>query len=264
MVFGQTLHFSKFLSDCLIWYSRSLFSWKTVTIFDLSPRISNCSQSLCVECLTVHKGEGWEIVIKVLAEIEPEGPPLCLNFRKMTVFNDNRHLRKMNSWSFSQNSSKLSCCGLNRQIKRSPFCRFAKCQFCIILRCRKIFGFSTKNDQKMISLNNPFLLNETTFEIYSYEKVLQVRLSNVLWNESRKYLNLCQNADGFYTGRRKGNLNLRFLNKVILKKTPLRSKFSFGWEIFRTCMQVFRQIRSIVSGKFYRFCQNSPVSINEL
>ena len=74
----------------------------------------------------------------------------------------------------------------------------------------------TKKHQKMVSLNLPFLLNEATFEIYSYERVLQFRFAKVLWKESAKYFILCQIVDWLYTCRRKG-IFLRILIKVILK-----------------------------------------------
>ena len=154
--------------------------------------------------------------------------------------------------------------GIHRQIQCSLLCCCAKCQFCNIIRCGKIFVFLTKKHQKVVSLNVPFLLSGATFEIYSYEKFLQVRFSKVLWKESGKYFILCQIADGLYTGRKNANLFLRILNKVILKEPRFVQISSFAKVILRTCMQVFRQIRPRVSEKNYRVCQNLPFSKNEL
>ena len=126
-------------------------------------------------------------------------------FCRQTPSSENDFLVK-----FSQNSIKLASCGIHRQNLCSPLCCCAKCQFCNIIRCGKIFVFLTKKHQKMVSLNVPFLLNGATFEIYSYEKFFQFRLPKVLSKESGEYFILCQIADGLYTGRRKGKFIASF------------------------------------------------------
>ena len=153
-------------------------------------------------------------------------------------------------------------CGIHRQILCSPICRYAKCQFCNVIRCGKIFVFSTKNHQKMISLNLPFLLNEATFEIYSYERVLQFRFSKALWKESAKYFILCEIVDWHCTCRRK-SISLRILIKVILKHPRFVQNSTFQKSL-ADLHAGFQTDPTNTFWKGYSFCQNSPLSKHEL
>ena len=154
--------------------------------------------------------------------------------------------------------------GIHRQIQCSLLCCCAKCQFCNIIRCGKIFVFFDQEASKGGFVKRPVSPKRSDFWNLFLWKFLQVRFSKVLWKESGEYFILCQIADGLYTGRKKGNLFLRILKKVILKEPRFVQISSFAKVILRTCMQVFRQIRPRVSGKNYRVCQNSPFSKNEL
>ena len=152
-------------------------------------------------------------------------------------------------WLKPQHSKKLASCGRNRRIKRSLFCRCAKCQICKIPWLRKVYVSLNKNDQRLFSLNVPLVsLNKVNFQIYSCEKVLQVRLSKVFSQESPKYFNLCRLVDWLFTEKGNGKLFSFYLvwrPRLFLKTFPqkclaglkaifqtnLTNSFSEKWQI---------------------------------
>ena len=113
----------------------------------------------------------------------------------------------------------------------------------------------TKNDQNLFLLNIQLFLNWATFEIYSSEKVLQVRLSKVLFQDFAEHFNHRQVTDWLYTWRRNGN-SLPIWIKWS-RRTPASFKIRFSKNFLRTCMQVFGQIRAIVAGDVTGFVRSS-------
>ena len=115
--------------------------------------------------------------------------------------------------------------------------------------------FSAKNDEKLFSLNVQVFLNWATFKVYSSESVWRVWLPKVLFQDIAEHFNHRQVTDWFYTWRRNGN----FLRIWITWpwRTPTSCNIHLFKNFLRNCMEVFGQIRAIVSGEIISFAKSS-------
>ena len=262
---------------------QTLFSWETVAIFDLKPRVSIYFQCPCDDCLTLHYEDEWEIVVAFLAENDPRVTPLCSNSIFEKCLADLQPAFQIDlTNSFREKWQTLSIVaifgkwilGQNIIISNSQHPAVFTGGFSVLLsvdepKASSVTFFDVEKtllfDQKrwkLFSLIVRVLPNWATLEIYPYEKFLQIQLWKVLFRDFAEFFNLRQVAVWLYTCRRIGNF-LRILNKVILKD-PRFVQNSFFQKCLADLHASFWADPSITSGRSYRFCQKFPFSKNEL
>ena len=93
-------------------------------------------------------------------------------FCRQTPSSENDFLVK-----FSQNSIKLASCGIHRQNLCSPLCCCAKCQFCNIIRCGKIFVFFDQEASKDGFVKRPVSPKRSDFWNLLLWKILPISTS---------------------------------------------------------------------------------------